>query len=32
MQPTVFGEITLSWEAENFDSHELDGLGTDYEQ
>lgn len=31
MQPTVFGEITLSWEAENFDSHELDELGTDYE-
>jgi segregation and condensation protein A len=32
LQPTVFGEITLSWEAENFNSHDLDGLGTDYEQ
>lgn len=31
-QPISFGEITLSWEAESFDAHQLDGLGTDYEQ
>jgi chromatin segregation and condensation protein Rec8/ScpA/Scc1 (kleisin family) len=32
IQPTPFGEITLSWEAEHFDFHQLDGLGVDYEQ
>lgn len=32
LQPTPFGEITLSWEAETFDFHQLDGLGVDYEQ
>jgi segregation and condensation protein A len=32
LQPTPFGEITLSWEAEAFDFHQLDGLGVDYEQ
>lgn len=31
-QPIAFGEITLSWEADDFDAHRLDGLGTDYEQ
>jgi segregation and condensation protein A len=32
MQPTVFGEITLCWEAEDFDSRALDGCGVDYER
>jgi segregation and condensation protein A len=32
LQPTPFGEITLSWEAESFDFHQLDGLGVDYDK
>ncbi|MEY3972331.1 MAG: hypothetical protein RLY84_724, partial [Actinomycetota bacterium] len=31
-QPTPFGEITLSWEAEAFDFHQIDGLGGEYDQ